>query len=1213
MDRPSLLVLTVGFTQAGRALAADLGKALYDRICRPLDEPLASGPGVSVRIDVDPESVDPHAADMTVIVAVLDRQPFLWRGRRSNQVVSTLEGWHSPPSTYVLPLVTHASWSRLEDRLPAAPLTTELEDRDDGTSTREHTLDEIVLALIRALSPRQQEGSRLFLSFSGADAEAQQAAEDVHEYVSRKTTAPEPYLDDADKVLPGARPRRDRIGNVLASSVFVAFVGDRYSDATECVQELLVAKAHGVPTLLVYALQDGQRHASAYLGNAPSLVWRDDPRVVASRAALEWLRAEVFRREAARIRNATAHSESSVHVLVRPPEVLDLAQGPLTPSPGGTLVIHPDPEQRAADREVLRGMSPRLRLVTPTTAYRRRLANNDGTADVAAPLDGAQVALSLSGGAELELPSGLLIQHVEDATVYLARCLVSAGAPIAYGGIFKLDKGYTELLVRLIADYNQTASDDCDLLHSYLAAHHDPAEANGVDVQLHHLAAPDSGALLPPPEGTPSPARMALHYSDMRRVMAERCFARVILGGAVTPKRADDDRAGYRGRFPGVVEEAWRTLQVKRPLYVVGGFGGASGLVAHILCEQTPPSALMDGTWSRHRFFRKRAAAIDAEPDRELLGLPSSMVELAEQIHRLGQGLLGPDAEAMNGLTAAQNRQLMETTDPLTIAKLVMRGLVRVHQAQQAATGALSVELVQGDVTHAPKLDVLSIGTFSNVPMAGAGEQINRKLLGLASASRSGDGTQVVPVGDADLDADWLFMADMGQLDPTALPAAAGQAARATAEMALRHGFRRIGVVTFGGSLADDLTTQVRAMVSHLRSLSQKTTIVWCEQDPGRYEVLRKALTSEVDVQLSTLDLAKVVPSSPPTAGPLGGLMLHVTRGPSHLNVTVAPPADLGAPLLHQVPMTDAEIVALSEGGGVEQRTTPPSEWVARRGQELADRLFAGNLQLMGLLGKRPIEVVHDEQASKLPFEMLCTQPPDKTTPPPAIRGGLSRRLAVRNTSIDQLLLPPARRGKLRILLVANPTPVLAPLPAADLEANAVARILEGLDQRIELEILRHGEATVQAVQEALRRSDVLHYCGHAFYDGPTPDESGLVLAGKARLTLSNLERGGAMPRLVFANACESARVRGVDEARGASAFAEFFLRGRVEAYIGTLWRVADRAAAEFASDAYHSLAAGNSLQEAVRTARRRLLESDRSDWANYVLYGNPHMTLTHT
>ena len=191
--------------------------------------------------------------------------------------------------------------------------------------------------------------------------------------------------------------------------------GDAYSSRVWCQREVLLAKLHGMPTLSVEILHKGELRSSPYCGNSPSVVWDGNPWKVASQAMVEWLRAEFFRREARRIIEA-ADLPADVAVVARPPELLDLAQGPLR-GEKAQLVLHPDPELSVLERRVLKAARPRLHLATPTTAFRRLLSRRDEAADVASPLEGMQVAMSLSETPDADGPAGFTHHHVVDATV----------------------------------------------------------------------------------------------------------------------------------------------------------------------------------------------------------------------------------------------------------------------------------------------------------------------------------------------------------------------------------------------------------------------------------------------------------------------------------------------------------------------------------------------------------------------------------------------------------------------------------------------------------------------------------------------------------------------------------------------------------------------------------------------------------------------------
>ena len=203
---------------------------------------------------------------------------------------------------------------------------------------------------------------------------------------------------------------------------------------------------------------------------------------------------------------------------------------------------------------------------------------------------------------------------------------------------------------------------------------------------------------------------------------------------------------GYGGRYPGVVEEAWRTLEAGKPLYVVGGFGGAAALVADLLESDAIPDRLQDKTWNGSTYFAQNAKAIDDDPYRQKLGLPERMEDLAKAVSDLAKPLLASDAAALkwNGLTVDENRRLLRTRDPVLIASLVLQGLLNV--ARDHGKGKLEIELVQGSVTAASNLDAVAVGVFDKIPLGGAGAALDlghwrtglRRASGRADADQSG-------------------------------------------------------------------------------------------------------------------------------------------------------------------------------------------------------------------------------------------------------------------------------------------------------------------------------------------------------------------------------------------------------------------------------------------------------------------------------------------
>ena len=1216
MKRPVLCIQTIYFGESDRGPARRLGRDLYNLLTRPVDAPLGNGPGIPVLEGVHVDKVDVGAADTVVLIPTLGKTSF---GLHREVIIEKLRIWHDQLGAgHVLPVPLSANWRSVESDLPGKLLLTELYGTGDR---RKQTLDEIVIAAIRLLDG-SSDLTKLFISHAKADlADTQNAAKAIRDFAATDTTL-KTFFDAND--LRAGEPLAKQLERAVSRGIVLVVRSDAYASRAWCQAELLEAKKSGIPVVTLEVLREGEPRSYPYGGNVPSVVWKGNPADVFCRAMVERLRWLYFEREGERVIEAAGLPQGTVQVAPRPPELLDLAQGPLY---GGQarLVLHPDPELAAQERAVLAAACPRLRLATPTTAYRQLLTRDDAPPEAASPLEGWQVALSLSDIQEGDRDLGFNSRHLVDAALHLSRCLVSSGAALAYGGDFRTARAgdedervaFTPLLAGLIQAYEQTASVKPKYLHSYIAAILRPEDApDDLALKMLHLSeSPEvaQDAILPRPSGDPTQnPPPPLYFSDMRRVMAMHTQARVILGGKTTPKLGPDEE-GYGGLYPGVVEEAWRTLEERKPLYVLGGYGGAARLVADLAGDGPVPDAMEDATWASEPFYTENAHRINACPSQKALGLPRNMAVLADAIHGHLHGHLADDASSLawNGLTVEENRTLFGARDPVTLAALVLKGLLA--KAREGAHGKLPVELSNNSITTADPLDVIAVAVLEDIPLGGAGAALDKLLGGQLTAAKA-TGTALIGLNQPGIAADWLYLASLGAvLDPESLADRVERAARRAAAAATRYGFRRIGVVTFGAGLDSRLEQVVPAMLRGLGELPGGCAVTWFELDQGRFEKLHKLLANTQGLSLSTIRAKGT--ALPATAKPRPEpvqLVVTLNRGSGELTSSPILPSGPAASGLHSHTITAAQLGKLSAGVGSAGRRTPPAAELHKRGVELAGMLLGDHAdEILAKVEGVPWRVVHDREASRIPFELIRRDDADAV--PAVATSGFSRQLILRDLPAASYFLRPSSAGKIRVLLVVNPTRDLpdGDLPGAEAEATEIRRRLGALGDTIDLVELPRPKTPANRgnVRRELEHADILHYCGHAFYDGPGPKESGLWLDGKAPagslLTGADLAKLTTLPRMAFVNACEAGRVRGKKNADLiATAFAEVFLRSGVEAFLGTYWQVGDAAAATFAAAVYGKLAEGRSLAEAVRHARQDLRTRGERDWANYLLYG---------
>ncbi|MBN1657503.1 MAG: PD40 domain-containing protein [Anaerolineae bacterium] len=155
--------------------------------------------------------------------------------------------------------------------------------------------------------------------------------------------------------------------------------------------------------------------------------------------------------------------------------------------------------------------------------------------------------------------------------------------------------------------------------------------------------------------------------------------------------------------------------------------------------------------------------------------------------------------------------------------------------------------------------------------------------------------------------------------------------------------------------------------------------------------------------------------------------------------------------------------------------------------------------------------------------------------------------------------------------------------------------------------------ATLEVLQDRLaaHAPHVLHYMGHGSFDRQSgcgvllledEAEKGLPVDGT---TLGVLLRNVPTLRLVFLNACETARVARRDELDPFAGVAAAMVMAGIPAVVAMQFPISDSAAVRFASRFYPLLARGEPVDHAVAQGRLaiRVTEGDTMEWATPVLF----------
>lgn len=291
------------------------------------------------------------------------------------------------------------------------------------------------------------------------------------------------------------------------------------------------------------------------------------------------------------------------------------------------------------------------------------------------------MGLSLSNPPNLAM-RGYGVGHIDAVVSGIVDGVLDLGLDIAYGGAFR-SKGFIETLIGIVRSHDprrSTENDDGDeprrpRMVNYLSW---PYE---LDLDARRIAGAYGTCRFvriredaPRPHHTSNESRVRTADSaqKMRRAMldgatdidgepVEGIAGRIVLGGQIT---------GWSGYLPGIVEEVVGAIEAGRPVYVLGGWGGAARLIARVLRDGTlPPELTLDWQRRNHPKLKELEAACKeaGEADRVVMAF--------ERAHEtLVNAARGGEAWPDNGLSREENERLMSTESVTEARRLLRRG-----------------------------------------------------------------------------------------------------------------------------------------------------------------------------------------------------------------------------------------------------------------------------------------------------------------------------------------------------------------------------------------------------------------------------------------------------------------------------------------------------------------------------------------------------------
>ncbi len=282
-------------------------------------------------------------------------------------------------------------------------------------------------------------------------------------------------------------------------------------------------------------------------------------------------------------------------------------------------------------------------------------------------LKNVSIGVSISESDDLaELGYG--VAHLKDAMLEIARYIFALGGKVCYGGDIR-NGGFTELLFDLLAYYKADKKvSSGQRLISFLSWPNYLELTPEIEAQLVHNVS--FRKVVPVKSVEIKDLSVAIKsdsainrfiwadcLTQMRLTMQKSCDARVFIGGR---------RTGFKGKYPGILEEFMLSLDSKKPTYLIGAFGGIAKDIIRALDGQDSQT-FTTLAYKQDEDYKQFTVYHDSKrPD-----FPIDFEGLLEKIQNYGFSQLSES----NGLSEAENRRLAVTPHINEMIYLILKGL----------------------------------------------------------------------------------------------------------------------------------------------------------------------------------------------------------------------------------------------------------------------------------------------------------------------------------------------------------------------------------------------------------------------------------------------------------------------------------------------------------------------------------------------------------
>ncbi len=468
---------------------------------------------------------------------------------------------------------------------------------------------------------------------------------------------------DANEISPGYHFDQE-IENHIKDSTLLAIESDAYSSRYWCQREILFAKQHNRPVVVVNCLEDFEDRIFPASSNVPCVhissaapMAKKDILRILSTTIIETVRYN-YSMQCLEAYKQAEWVDKDCELTARPPEirqVINFKKG------GREKICYPEPPVYSIEADWHEALE--IQAFTPlwTPSERDFLSEK-------------KVGISISDvPGEKFSNHHIHADHLVRLAQDLARHLLARSATLLYGGDLR-PGGFTEFILdeaRILKDRLGETTPHVENhlawplyvsdpeMTSWRAKYHEIIETVEYEIPSDVAEDLDKDVFLPPnnPRNSYIWSRC---LTEMREKSITSSTARICAGGRLTE---------YKGKMPGILEEIVLAVNAQKPIFLLGAFGGVVGYVCKLLLTSDVPEALTEKWQANHN-----EGYVDLQELARSHGNDSDYEAITASIRNQSVS----DLASRCGLDESEYKRLMESPFIDECVYLILKGLKEI-------------------------------------------------------------------------------------------------------------------------------------------------------------------------------------------------------------------------------------------------------------------------------------------------------------------------------------------------------------------------------------------------------------------------------------------------------------------------------------------------------------------------------------------------------